>query len=156
MTKPKPTFDKAKARATIEKGRRAKWIMRRGSKGRGFFYTDAEGKKNQNGETNERIKTLVIPPAWRHVRISPSETGRIQAVGMDTTGRIQYLYHPKFSERQQRKKFAKIEKFGEYLPQFRKVTNDDISLDGFPKDKVLAVMMRLINSLYIRVGTEKS
>jgi len=156
MAKLKPTFDKAKARATIEKGRRAKWIRRRGSKGRGFFYIDTAGKKITDETTLERIKSLVIPPAWSHVRIAPSAGCRIQAVGMDTTGRIQYLYHSKFSEKQQRKKFAKIEKFGEYLPQFRKVTNDDISLEGFPKEKVLAVMMRLINSLYIRVGTEKS
>jgi DNA topoisomerase-1 len=75
---------------------------------------------------------------------------------MDGTGRIQYLYHAKFTEKQQRKNFAKIERFGEHLPKFRAVTNDHISLEGFPKEKVLAVMMRLINSLYIRVGTEKS
>jgi len=156
MAIPKPTFDKAKAKVTIEKGRRAKWIMRRGGKGRGFFYLDAAGKKITDETTLERIKALVIPPAWRYVRISPAASSSIQAVGMDTTGRIQYLYHPKFSEKQQRKKFAKIAKFGEYLPRFRKVTNDDISLDGFPKEKVLAIMMRLINSLYIRVGTEKS
>jgi DNA topoisomerase-1 len=156
MAKLKPIFDKAKARAAIEKGRRAKWIMRRGSKSRGFFYTDATGKKITDEAIIERIKSLVIPPAWSHVRISPSESSRVQAVGMDTTCRIQYLYHSKFSEKQQRKKFAKIEKFGEHLPQFRKVTNEDISLEGFPKQKVLAVMMRLINSLYIRVGTEKS
>jgi len=156
MTTPKPSFDKTKARATIEKGRRAKWWQRKGAKSRGFSYTDFTGKKLAGKQDLERIKSLVIPPAWRHVRISPSESTRVQAVGMDTTGRIQYLYHPKFSERQQRKKFAKIEKFGEYLPQFRTVTNEDISREGFPKEKVLAVMMRLINSLYIRVGTEKS
>src|SRR4029453_6622675 len=66
------------------------------------------------------------------------------------------LYHTKFSERQQRKKYAKIERFGEHLPRFRAVTNEHIALDGFPREKVLAVMMRLVNSLYIRVGTEKS
>ncbi len=156
MAKPKPIFDKAKARGTIEKGRRAKWWQRKGSKSRGFSYTDSSGKKISDETTIERIKSLVITPAWAHVRISPSASSRIQAVGMDTTGRIQYLYHSKFSEKQQRKKFAKIEKFGERLPRFRTVTNEHISLDGFPREKVLAVMMRLINSLYIRVGTEKS
>ena len=156
MTRPKPTFDKSKAKATIEKGRRAKWIMRRGSKGRGFFYTDHTGKKITDESTLERIKSLVSPPAWRYVRISPAASSAIQAVGMDTTGRIQYLYHSKFSERQQRKKYEKIERFGEHLPRFRAVTNEHISLDGFPREKVLAVMMRLINSLYIRIGTEKS
>jgi DNA topoisomerase I len=156
IAKPKPTFDKARARATIEKGRRAKWIRRRGSKGRGFFYTDPAGKKVTDETTLERIKSLVIPPAWSHVRISPAATSAIQAIGMDTTGRIQYLYHTKFSERQQRKKYEKIVRFGEHLPRFRAVTNEHISLDGFPREKVLAVMMRLINSLYIRIGTEKS
>lgn len=156
MAKAKPKFDAAKARQTIEKGRRAKWIKRRGSKSRGFFYIDANGRRIKDAATLERIKALVIPPAWRYVRISPATGGAIQAVGMDTTGRIQYLYHPKFSERQQRRKFKKIERFGEYLPRLRKATNRDILLDGFPREKVLAIMMRLINSLYIRIGTEKS
>jgi DNA topoisomerase-1 len=75
---------------------------------------------------------------------------------MDTTGRVQYLYHPKFSARQQRQKFSKIESFGRYLPQLRQATNEHLTLDGFPREKVLAVMMRLINSLYFRVGTELS
>jgi DNA topoisomerase-1 len=98
----------------------------------------------------------VIPPAWRHVRISPAASSAIQVVGMDTTGRIQYRYHTKFSEKQQRKKYAKIEKFGEHLPRLREMTNEHISLEGFPREKVLAIMMRLINYLYFRVGTEKS
>ncbi|MEO6333580.1 MAG: DNA topoisomerase IB [Pyrinomonadaceae bacterium] len=156
MLRVKPLFDTAKARTTIEKGRRARWFTRRGSKGRGFFYTDKNGKKITDEVTLERIRALVIPPAWRHVRITPAASSAIQAVGMDTTGRIQYLYHSKFSEKQQSKKFAKIERFGEYLPRLRSVTNEDLSLEGFPREKVLAVMMRLINSLYIRVGTEKS
>ncbi len=155
MRIPKPIFDKAKARETIERGRRAKWWQRKGSKSKGFYYTDAAGKRVSEADA-DRIKALVIPPAWTHVRISPTAGSRVQAVGMDTTGRIQYLYHAKFSERQQRKKFAKVERFGKYLPQLREVTNRDISLDGFPREKVLAVMMRLINSLYMRVGTEKS
>lgn len=156
MANSKPKFDKAKARAAIEKGRRAKWWKRRGSKSRGFSYTDWTGKKISADDDLERIKALVIPPAWSHVRISPSPLTRVQAVGMDTTGRIQYLYNAKFAEKQQRRKFANIEKFGEYLPQLRAVTNKHISLDGFPREKVLAVMMRFINSLYMRVGTEKS
>ena len=156
MAHPKPQFDAAKARQTIEKGRRAKWWQRKGSKSKGFYYADHTGKKITRQEDLDRIVSLVIPPAWRHVRISTAASSSIQAVGMDTTRRIQYLYHSKFSEKQQRKKFEKIERFGEYLPHFRSVTNEHISLEGFPREKVLAVMMRLINSLYIRVGTEKS
>lgn len=156
MALPKPKFDTAKTREMIARGRRAKWWQRKGSKSRGFRYEDAAGKPITKTEHLNRIGSLVIPPAWKHVRICPSAGGRIQAVGMDTTGRIQYIYHTKFAEKQQRKKFAKIERFGEYLPKLRHVTNEHISLDGFPKEKVLAIALRLINSLYIRIGTEKS
>lgn len=149
-------FDPKRAKETIEKGRRAKWWRRIGSMSRGFSYEDASGMKINSGEQLERIRSLVIPPAWKYVRIAPSAGSRIQAVGVDASGRIQYLYHPKFAEKQQRKKFAKIEKFGKYLPKLRKVTNEDILLEGFPREKVLAIMIRLINSLYIRVGAEKS
>jgi len=156
MAGKKPLFDIQKAKQIVEKGRRAKWWQRKGSMSRGFSYVDVNGRKITAEESLERIKSLVIPPAWKSVRISPAASSSLQAVGIDTTGRIQYLYHTKFSEKQQRKKFAKIEKFGEYMPQLRKVTNEHIELEGFPREKVLAIMMRLINSLYMRIGTEKS
>jgi len=75
---------------------------------------------------------------------------------MDATGRVQYLYNPAFVERKQREKFAKIERFGAYLPKLRRMTNRDLKHRGFPRQKVLAIMMRLVNSLYIRIGTEHS
>lgn len=156
MTKNTAIFDTGKTKEIIEKGKRARWWKRQGSKSRGFKYVDAGGKTITDEKHLERIKSLVIPPAWKYVRISPFASNNLQAVGMDTTGRIQYLYHSKFSENQQKKKFAKIEKFGEYLPRLRQATNEHLGLEGFPREKVLAVMMRLINSLYIRVGTEKS
>lgn len=151
-----PIFDTSLARQKIEAGKRAKWWQRRGAKSKNFTYLTANGARITDESQLERIKSLVIPPAWKYVRISPSAGGKIQAVGMDMSGRIQYIYHPKFAEKQQRKKFAKIEKFGEYLPKLRKITNEHIALEGFPREKVLAMMMRLINSLYIRVGTEES
>jgi DNA topoisomerase-1 len=151
-----PIFDTSLAKQKIENGKRSKWFQRKGSKPKNFKYLTANGERITDETQLERIKSLVIPPAWKHVRISPSANGKIQAVGMDTSGRIQYIYHPRFAERQQKKKFAKIEKFGEFLPKLRKVTNDHIALEGFPREKVLAVMMRLINSLYIRTGTEES
>jgi DNA topoisomerase-1 len=123
---------------------------------RGFSYVTCDGSKITNEASLEKIGSLVIPPAWRHVRISPANGGKLQAVGIDTSGRVQYIYHPKFVETQQQKKFARIERFGEYMPQLRRITNEHISLDGFPRDKVLAIMTRLINSLYIRVGSDTS
>ena len=156
MIKKQPIFDTNKSKENIEKGKRAKWIQRKGGKSKGFHYADKTGKKISDEKTLERIKSLVIPPAWKYVRISPAASSSLQAIGMDTNGRIQYLYHSKFSEQQQQKKFAKIEKFGEFLPNLRKITNEHLALEGFPREKVLAVMTRLINSLYIRIGTEKS
>ena len=152
----KPIFDITQARQKIETGKRSKWWQRKGANSKNFKYSDANGKKITDEIQLERIKLLVIPPAWKCVRISPSAGGKIQAVGIDKSGRIQYIYHARFAERQQKKKFAKIEKFGEFLPNLRKMTNEHIALEGFPREKVLAVMLRLINSLYIRVGTEKS
>jgi DNA topoisomerase-1 len=140
----------------IERGRRSKWWRRLGAPGRGFRYVDAAGGQISDDTSIERIKSLVIPPAWRLVRISPAASSRVQAVGVDTTGRVQYLYHPKFAAKQQRKKFEKIERFGTFLPQLRKATNEHLALDGFPREKVLALMIRLINQLYIRMGGEKS
>jgi len=156
MPKTKVIFDLAKAKEVTCRGRRSKWWQRRGSMKRGFYYIDTAGERIADEAKIERIRSLVIPPAWSCVRINPSAGGRIQAVGIDTTGRVQYLYHPTFVQKQQRKKFAKIETFGEYLPRLRSVTNEHIVLEGFPREKVLAIIIRLINSLYIRVGSEKS
>lgn len=156
MVKKNQNFDVKKVRENISKGKRANWWQRKGGKSKGFKYYDKEGNRVQDERHLERIKSLVIPPAWKYVRIAPSPNSKLQAIGMDTSGRIQYLYHPKFREKQEKKKFAKIEKFGEHLPKFREITNEHLELEGFPREKVLALMTRLINSLYIRVGSQKS
>ena len=156
MSKSIEIFDKKLTRQMICKGRRAKWLERKGDKASGFRYIDCNGERITDPAILDRIKALVIPPAWTHVRICPSPSGRLQVVGMDTRGRIQYRYHPSFSKKQERKKFAKVEKFGEFLPKLRKATNEHLSADGLPKEKVLAAMLRLINSLYFRVGTDLS
>jgi DNA topoisomerase-1 len=140
----------------VERGARVRWWRRQGSKRRGFTYEDAAGRSITDETELERIRSLVIPPAWEHARISPSARSRIQAIGIDTSGRVQYIYHPQFAARQQRKKYEKIERFGEYLPALRRKTNEDIQLEGFPRERVLAVVVRLINDLYFRVGSEKS
>ncbi len=127
-----------------------------GSSARSFKYFKADGAEVKKSADLEFLKSLVIPPAWKFVRINPSKGGKIQAVGMDASGRVQYQYNPLFAEKQKRKNFAKIKDFGKLLPKLRKITNEHISLDGLPREKVLAVVMRLINSLYFRVGTDQS
>jgi len=156
MPRKEEAIDAKRASETIAAGRRARWWVRKGGKAKGFYYLDAAGKRITAEDDLERIKALVIPPAWRHVRIDPKAGGRVQCLGIDAMGRIQYRYHADFSAKQQRRKFSRIERFGEYLPQLRAVTNEHISLDGFPKEKVLAIVVRLINSLYFRVGTDLS
>ncbi len=149
-------FDKTKARQSIENGRRANWFERKGTKSRGFSYVRANCKKITDRAELERVASLVIPPAWKYVRINPGSSGKIQAVGMDTTGRVQYIYHTKFSEKQQRQKFAKLNAFGEALPKLMEAVNRDIEFDGLSAEKVLAVVMRLMSSLYFRVGSDLS
>jgi DNA topoisomerase-1 len=140
----------------VERGVRSRWWQRLGSKRRGFKYRNATGHQITNEADIERINSIVIPPAWKHVRISPSQRSRLQAIGIDTSGRVQYIYHPQYAARQQRKKYEKIERFGEHLPALRRRTNEDINLEGFPRERVLAVIVRIINDLYFRIGSEKS
>jgi DNA topoisomerase-1 len=141
---------------TIERGRRARWWRRCGTKRRGFWYEDATARRITKEEELQRIAALVIPPAWTHVRISPSARSPLQAIGLDTSDRIQYLYHAQFAARQQRRKFEKIERFGEYLPTLRRKTNEDIAGESLSRERVLAVVVRLINELYFRIGSELS
>jgi DNA topoisomerase I len=140
----------------VERGKRIHWWRRLGSKPRGFRYETATGRSITSKDEITRVESLVIPPAWEKVRISPSARSRLQAIGIDTSGRVQYIYHPQFAARQQRKKYEKIERFGELLPSLRRKTNEDINLEGFPRERVLAVVVRLINDLYFRIGSEKS
>jgi DNA topoisomerase I len=151
-----PAIASKTARELVDHGARAKWWRRRGTKNQGFWYEDHQGRRITDDAQLERIRLLVIPPAWRHVRIAPSLRSRVQAVGIDSAGRLQYKYHASFAARQQQKKYAKIERFGQGLPALRQATNRDIALDGFPRERVLAIVIRLINDLYLRVGSELS
>ncbi|HJQ70674.1 MAG TPA: DNA topoisomerase IB [Blastocatellia bacterium] len=140
----------------VERGPRARWWRRSGSKRSGFRYEDVEGKPITDEAALERIRSLVIPPAWSHVRICPSARSRLQVVGVDTSGRVQYKYHAAFVARQQQKKYDKLLRFGKHLPALRRLTNEHIAMDGFPRERVLAIVIRLINDLYLRVGSESS
>src|ERR687890_1941104 len=141
---------------SVTRDRRARWWRRTGSKSRGFRYEAADGRPVEDEAALERIKSLVIPPAWREVRISPSPRGSLQAIGVDKAGRVQRIYHPSSVARRARRKYEKIERFGELLPALRRKTNEDIAREGMGKERVLAVVVRLINDLYFRVGSEES
>lgn len=150
---PKPAPN---AIASVARGARARWWRRLGTKHRGFRYQDAQGRPVTDEAQLERIKSLAVPPAWAEVRISPSPRSSLQAIGIDACGRVQRIYHPAFAAKQQRRKYEKIERFGEQLKHLRRRTNEDIAREGLPRERVLAVVVRLINDLYLRIGSEES
>jgi DNA topoisomerase-1 len=141
---------------SVTRGRRANWWLRRGAKSRGFRYETVGGKRITDEAALERIKSLAVPPAWREVRISPSPRSSLQAIGVDKAGRVQRIYHPSFVAKRARKKYEKIERFGASLPALRRRTNEDIAREGLGRERILAVVVRLINDLYFRVGSETS
>jgi DNA topoisomerase-1 len=91
---------------------------RLGSSGR-FRYVDARGTAITDADKLERIRALVIPPAWKDVWISPGARAKLQATGVDAAGRRQYLYHADFRARQEQAKFDKLIRFAERLPDLR-------------------------------------
>src|SRR5213080_2945191 len=97
--------------------RKGGW-RRIGSSGH-FRYVDARRNAITDAENLERIRALVIPPAWQDVWISPNPGAKLQATGVDAAGRRQYLYHPDYRAKQEREKFAKLVRFAERLPGLR-------------------------------------
>ncbi len=143
-------------RQVMEKGARAQWWHRCGTKEAGFWYEDANGKRITDEAQLARVHSLVIPPSYTDVRVSPSERNNLQVVAVDMAGRIQYRYHADWAACQARKKYEKTEHFGANLPLLRKISNEHIAQSGLGKERVLAVVIRLINSLYFRLGSEDS
>jgi DNA topoisomerase-1 len=133
--------------------RKGGW-RREGSRGR-FRYVDARGNRITDEEKLERIKALVIPPAWKDVWVSPSATAKLQATGVDAAGRRQYLYHPRFREQQDQAKFDKLIQFAERLPELRAAMSEHMDNDLLDRERVSAIATRLINRGWFRVGTER-
>ena len=127
---------------------------RRGSRGR-FRYLDSRGNRIDDPDKIERIDALRIPPAWRNVWISPSPGAKLQATGLDSAGRRQYLYHPKFREAQEQAKFESLIRFGERLPELRAAMSEHMELEPLEPERVTAVAVRLINLGWFRVGSDR-
>lgn len=128
-------------------------ILRRRS-GRGFIYLDANGKLVKEAAIQNRIRSLVIPPAWTDVWICPLENGHLQAVGRDAKGRKQYRYHPLYRQIRQHTKFERMVPFGSLLPAIRRRVKQDLKLPGVPKEKVIATIVRLLETSCVRIGNE--
>jgi DNA topoisomerase I len=119
-----------------------------------FRYEDARGQPIDD-ERLERIEGLVIPPAWRDVRISPSPRAKLQATGFDGAGRKQYLYHPDFRAAQEEAKFERLIRFGELLPDLRAQVRRDLRAEPYAAGWVSGVAVTLINRAWFRVGSER-
>jgi DNA topoisomerase-1 len=129
-------------------------ITRR-KRGRGFEYLYAEtGERVTEIAVVQRIKELVIPPAWQEVWICPYPNGHIQAIGTDAAGRKQYLYHPRWRERRDAEKFERMLEFGRRLPQLREICAKHMAGSGMPRERVLACAARLLDHGFFRIGTE--
>ncbi|HXO99563.1 MAG TPA: DNA topoisomerase IB [Luteibacter sp.] len=123
-------------------------------RGSGFHYLDVDGKRVTDKAVLERIRALAIPPAYTQVWICTHERGHLQATGRDARARKQYRYHARWRSTRDRGKFERIVEFGEALPKLRRRLRKDLALPGLPRDKVLALVVSLLEETMIRVGND--
>jgi DNA topoisomerase-1 len=129
--------------------------IRRRRRGKNFVYLDRAGTVVRDDETLARINRLAIPPAWKEVWICPSSNGHLQATGRDARNRKQYRYHPRWREQRDQTKFERMISFAEALPVIRRRVQRDLALPGLPREKVLASVVRLLETTLIRVGNDE-
>jgi DNA topoisomerase-1 len=123
--------------------------------GKDFVYYKADGTTLDDSEILRRIKALAIPPAWTQVWICPSPNGHLQATARDAKGRKQYRYHKRWREVRDETKYERLLAFGEALPLIRKRVKADLALQGMPREKILATLVRLLETTFIRIGNEE-
>ncbi len=129
--------------------------IRRIGSGKTFRYLGPNGRVIRDAATLARIRSLAIPPAWTDVWICPSDEGHIQAVGRDARKRKQYRYHARWREVRDSTKFDRMAEFGKVLPKIRGRVRRHLALPGLPKEKVLATIVRLLETTLIRVGNDE-
>ena len=129
-------------------------IRREGTAPR-FRYVHADGSRVADEATLQRIRHIVIPPAWTDVWICPTATGHIQATGRDARRRKQYRYHPRWREVRDERKYTRMLDFGAALPRIRSRVAEDLQRPGLDREHVLAALVRLLDLTNIRVGNEE-
>ena len=123
--------------------------------GRGFTYIDPDGNHIQDREERERLEALAIPPAWTDVWICVDGNGHILATGRDDKGRKQYIYHPRWVDVRRRSKFNRIILFAQALPGIRERVDADLRRHGLPRERVLAIVVSLLDETLIRIGNDE-
>jgi DNA topoisomerase-1 len=121
----------------------------------GFRYVCPNGEPLRDERTLRRIAALAIPPAWTDVWICPSPRGHLQATGRDARGRKQYRYHPRWRAVRDETKYGRSIAFAEALPRLRERVRADLARPGLPKEKVVAAVVRLLETTLIRVGNDE-
>jgi DNA topoisomerase-1 len=129
--------------------------IRRVRCGKAFRYLGADGRPLRDPKHLARIRSLAIPPAWQNVWICPSANGHLQAYGWDARGRKQYRYHPEYRAVRDQAKFSRMIAFGTVLALIRRGVERDLALRGLPKNKVLATVIRLLETTAIRIGNDE-
>ncbi|OBJ77526.1 DNA topoisomerase [Mycobacterium gordonae] len=124
-------------------------------RGKGFAYYGPDGERLTDADALQRIKDLVIPPAWKKVWIAPYANGHIQAVGTDAAGRRQYLYHQRWQEERAEEKFDRVLELSKELPGWRERIARDLAGRGLTRDRVLALGLHLLDLGYFRAGGEQ-
>ena len=122
--------------------------------GKGFSYKDALDQAVTDKEMKQRITELVIPPAWKKVWICPSSNGHVLATGIDEKGRKQYIYHPKWRTMRDLIKFYRMIIFAKSLPVIRREIDKHLTEPDLSRDKILAIMLWILDNVYIRVGND--
>ena len=153
---PFPTDPKKSAEAAgLRYVRDDKPGIRRVRAGKGFKYASSDGSTITDAATLNRIRSLVIPPAWTDVWICPLPHGHIQAVGRDAKGRKQYRYHNAYRYVRDQTKYGRMLAFGAALSKVRARIEADLELAGLPRNKVLAAVVKLLESTCMRVGNDE-
>jgi DNA topoisomerase-1 len=129
--------------------------IRRRRNGHGFVYIAADGRRIRDRNGLARIRRLAIPPAWRDVWICPTASGHLQAVGVDARGRRQYRYHPDWRAVRDETKYHRMVAFARALPRIRRAVKRDLAAPGLPHRKVLATVVRLLETTFLRVGNDE-
>lgn len=120
--------------------------------GRGFTYRRQDGCTVRDRELRRWIESLAIPPAWTDVEIDPDTRARIHATGRDSARRKQYIYNPEWRQGQEQRKYDRIVRFAQRLARMRRVTGQHLARQDNSREKVLACMVRLIDTAYFRPG----
>ncbi|HKE87328.1 MAG TPA: hypothetical protein VKB50_26400 [Vicinamibacterales bacterium] len=129
--------------------------LRRVKRGKGFRYVGVGGRVISNAAELERIRSLVVPPAWTDVWICPNPRGHLQATGRDAKGRKQYRYHARWRASRDETKFDRMQAFAAALPEIRRRTTADLTRPRLRRKKVLATVVQLLEKSMIRVGNEE-